>query len=78
MNDTTSALKAQVSSSRENRSNRFSSINFENNQLHHTFKYSLNPDEMAAVKQLISGYRESAAFLLRSALELEHLLLQQT
>lgn len=39
--------------------------------------YSLNPGEMAAVKQLISGYRESAAFLLRSADELENLLLQQ-
>ncbi|RWS04534.1 nucleolar protein 4-like protein, partial [Dinothrombium tinctorium] len=41
-------------------------------------RYSLNPSEMAAVKQLIAGYRESAAFLLRSADELEHLLLQQT
>lgn len=39
--------------------------------------YSLNPGEMAAVKQLISGYRESAAFLLRSADELENLLFQQ-
>lgn len=39
--------------------------------------YSLNPSEMAAVKQLISGYRESAAFLLRSADELENLLFQQ-
>ncbi|XP_023215988.1 nucleolar protein 4-like isoform X2 [Centruroides vittatus] len=37
-------------------------------------KYSLNPNEVAAVKQLIAGYRESAAFLLRSAEELEHLL----
>ncbi|XP_074605193.1 nucleolar protein 4 [Brevipalpus obovatus] len=43
-----------------------------------THSYSLNPGEMAAVKQLIAGYRESAAFLLRSANELEHLLLQQT
>ncbi|UYV77734.1 hypothetical protein LAZ67_15002083 [Cordylochernes scorpioides] len=33
--------------------------------------------ELLAVKQLIAGYRESAAFLLRSADELEHLLLQQ-
>lgn len=41
-------------------------------------RYSLNPGEMAAVKQLISGYRESAAFLLRSADELEQLLLRQT
>ena len=73
-----SALKTQVSSARENRSNRLSSVNLGNNQLHHGYKYSLNPDEMAAVKQLIYGYRESAAFLLRSAIELEHLLLQQT
>ncbi|KAL1470747.1 hypothetical protein MTO96_024012 [Rhipicephalus appendiculatus] len=40
-------------------------------------KYSLNPAEVNAVKQLIAGYRESAAFLLRSADELEQLLLQQ-
>jgi hypothetical protein len=40
-------------------------------------RYNLTPSEMAAVKQLISGYRESAAFLLRSADELEQLLLRQ-
>lgn len=40
-------------------------------------KHSLNPSEVIAVKQLIAGYRESAAFLLRSADELEQLLLQQ-
>ncbi|XP_026682127.1 nucleolar protein 4-like isoform X1 [Diaphorina citri] len=40
--------------------------------------HKLNPTEMAAVRQLITGYRESAAFLLRSADELEQLLLQQT
>lgn len=34
----------------------------------------LNPAEGLAVRQLITGYRESAAFLLRSADELEHLL----
>lgn len=39
--------------------------------------HKLNPTEIAAVRQLITGYRESAAFLLRSADELEHLLLQQ-
>jgi non-homologous end joining protein Ku len=39
--------------------------------------HKLNQAEMAAVKQLITGYRESAAFLLRSADELEQLLLQQ-
>jgi len=39
--------------------------------------HKLNPAEMAAVRQLITGYRESAAFLLRSADELEQLLLQQ-
>ncbi|GIY32244.1 nucleolar protein 4-like [Caerostris extrusa] len=38
---------------------------------------SLNSGEVIAVKQLIAGYRESAAFLLRSADELEQLLLQQ-
>ncbi|XP_060536745.1 nucleolar protein 4 [Cylas formicarius] len=39
--------------------------------------HKLNAGEMAAVRQLITGYRESAAFLLRSADELEQLLLQQ-
>ncbi|XP_046738531.1 nucleolar protein 4-like isoform X2 [Diprion similis] len=39
--------------------------------------HKLNAAEMAAVRQLITGYRESAAFLLRSADELEQLLLQQ-
>lgn len=39
--------------------------------------HKLNTAEMAAVRQLITGYRESAAFLLRSADELETLLLQQ-
>ncbi|XP_019698392.1 nucleolar protein 4-like isoform X3 [Harpegnathos saltator] len=39
--------------------------------------HKLNATEMTAVKQLITGYRESAAFLLRSADELEQLLLQQ-
>ncbi|XP_022239408.1 nucleolar protein 4-like [Limulus polyphemus] len=42
-----------------------------------TTKYSLNPSEVNAVKQLVAGYRESAVFLLRSADELEQLLLQQ-
>ncbi|KAG7455263.1 hypothetical protein MATL_G00254720 [Megalops atlanticus] len=37
----------------------------------------LNSTEMNAVRQLIAGYRESAAFLLRSADELESLILQQ-
>uniref|UniRef100_T1J728 Nucleolar protein 4 helical domain-containing protein n=1 Tax=Strigamia maritima TaxID=126957 RepID=T1J728_STRMM len=40
-------------------------------------KCNLNPSEVLAVKQLIAGYRESAAFLIRSADELEQLLLQQ-
>lgn len=39
--------------------------------------HKLSSAEMAAVRQLITGYRESAAFLLRSADELETLLLQQ-
>ncbi|XP_045101375.1 uncharacterized protein TP_0369-like isoform X2 [Portunus trituberculatus] len=38
---------------------------------------SLNAVEVAAVRQLITGYRESAAFLLRSADELENLLIHQ-
>ncbi|CAL4089040.1 unnamed protein product, partial [Meganyctiphanes norvegica] len=38
---------------------------------------SLNVVEVAAVRQLITGYRESAAFLLRSADELENLLVHQ-
>lgn len=40
-------------------------------------KSQLNPTEIATIKQLIAGYRESAAFLYRSADELEQLLLQQ-
>ncbi|KAJ8979823.1 hypothetical protein NQ317_002088 [Molorchus minor] len=39
--------------------------------------HKLSAGEMTAVRQLITGYRESAAFLLRSADELEQLLLQQ-
>ncbi|CAG7837185.1 unnamed protein product [Allacma fusca] len=39
--------------------------------------HKLNATEMATVRQLITGYRESAAFLLRSADELEQLLIQQ-
>lgn len=38
---------------------------------------ALNAVEVAAVRQLITGYRESAAFLLRSADELENLLVHQ-
>ncbi|KAL2104313.1 hypothetical protein ACEWY4_001181 [Coilia grayii] len=37
----------------------------------------LSSSEVTAVRQLIAGYRESAAFLLRSADELENLILQQ-
>ncbi|CAI9725579.1 Hypothetical predicted protein [Octopus vulgaris] len=40
-------------------------------------KNQLSPSEVATIKQLIAGYRESAAFLYRSADELEQLLLQQ-
>ena len=36
--------------------------------------HKLNMTEIGAVRQLITGYRESAAFLLRSADELENLL----
>ena len=39
--------------------------------------HKLNQSEISAVRQLVTGYRESAAFLLRSADELEQLLLQQ-
>lgn len=39
--------------------------------------HNLNVTEAVAVKQLITGYREAAAFLLRSADELEQLLLNQ-
>ncbi|XP_023687965.2 nucleolar protein 4 isoform X1 [Paramormyrops kingsleyae] len=42
-----------------------------------TARPQLNPTEVNAVRQLIAGYRESAAFLLRSADELESILLQQ-
>lgn len=41
------------------------------------FPHKLSQSEILAVKQLITGYRESAAFLLRSADELEQLLQQQ-
>lgn len=37
----------------------------------------LSHTEVTAVRQLIAGYRESAAFLLRSADELENLIIQQ-
>lgn len=37
----------------------------------------LNTSEIGSVRQLVTGYRESAAFLLRSADELEQLLVQQ-
>ncbi|XP_059149477.1 nucleolar protein 4-like [Physella acuta] len=40
-------------------------------------KGQLSSSEVTAIKQLIAGYRESAAFLYRSADELEQLLLQQ-
>ena len=36
--------------------------------------HKLNATEISAVRQLVTGYRESAAFLLRSADEPEHLL----
>lgn len=39
--------------------------------------HKLNSSEINAVRQLVTGYRESAAFLLRSADELETLLLNQ-
>jgi hypothetical protein len=39
--------------------------------------HKLNTAEIVAVKQLVTGYRESAAFLMRSADELENLLVQQ-
>ncbi|XP_063697069.1 nucleolar protein 4-like [Culicoides brevitarsis] len=41
------------------------------------FPHKLSQSEILAVKQLITGYRESAAFLLRSADELDQLLQQQ-
>ncbi|XP_012550855.1 nucleolar protein 4 isoform X1 [Bombyx mandarina] len=41
------------------------------------FTHKLSGPEVGAVRQLITGYRESAAFLLRSADELETLLLNQ-
>lgn len=40
-------------------------------------QHKLNQSEINAVRQLVTGYRESAAFLLRSADELESLLLNQ-
>ncbi|KAK7503987.1 hypothetical protein BaRGS_00004719, partial [Batillaria attramentaria] len=40
-------------------------------------KNQLSATEVTTIKQLIAGYRESAAFLYRSADELEQLLLQQ-
>uniref|UniRef100_H3C5K9 Nucleolar protein 4-like a n=1 Tax=Tetraodon nigroviridis TaxID=99883 RepID=H3C5K9_TETNG len=43
----------------------------------HGHSAQLSPPDVTAVRQLIAGYRESAAFLLRSADELENLILQQ-
>jgi len=37
----------------------------------------LNAAEMSAIRQLIAGYRESAAFLIRSADELQQLIIHQ-
>lgn len=39
--------------------------------------YNLNANELVSIKQLITGYRESAFYLLKSASELEFLLFQQ-
>ena len=39
-------------------------------------KTQLSPTEVANIRQLITSYRESAAFLYRSADELEQMLLQ--
>ncbi|CAO1383932.1 unnamed protein product, partial [Diamesa serratosioi] len=39
--------------------------------------HNLNVTEAVAVKQLITGYREAAAFLMRSADELDQLLINQ-
>ncbi|RWS25896.1 uncharacterized protein B4U80_05237 [Leptotrombidium deliense] len=81
---TASALRSQSKLECGASTTKANSVNYEHsftnstanhNQSH--LRFSLNPSEMAAVKQLIAGYRESAAFLLRSADELEHLLLQQ-
>ena len=44
---------------------------------HHVTRNQLTSSEVATVKQLIVSYRESAAFLYRSAEELEQLLLHQ-
>lgn len=46
-------------------------------QRSHPILHKLSSSEMIAVRQLVTGYRESAAFLLRSADELESLLLNQ-
>lgn len=39
--------------------------------------HKLSPNEMTAARQVISAYRESAAFLLRTADQVEQLLIQQ-
>ena len=48
-----------------------------NNMFPLSSKNQLSSTEITTIKQLIAGYRESAAFLYRSADELEQLLLQQ-
>lgn len=39
--------------------------------------HKLSPNEITAARQVISAYRESAAFLLRTADQVEQLLIQQ-
>lgn len=39
--------------------------------------HKLSPNEITAARQVISAYRESAAFLLRTADQVEQLLVQQ-
>lgn len=51
------------------------SLKSSNNSTSSSGKNQLNSSEMATIRQLIAGYRESAAFLFRSADELEQLLI---
>lgn len=66
-NSTTNPLHGVTSSSTLSATSNKSSL----------LSHKLSGAEVGAVRQLITGYRESAAFLLRSADELETLLIQQ-
>ncbi|KAL7300913.1 hypothetical protein TKK_0006465 [Trichogramma kaykai] len=61
-----------------NGTSRPTDLSMKNSTKQPLINHKLNPTELAAVRALVTGYRESAAFLLRSADELEALLIAQS